>query len=158
MHRSLWLNRQHVVDGAQRPLRFETGCPVDRVLPLLFFFLFFFVPSLTSVRSRVCVGVIIASSLLTCFSRFSMASKPSFIIFEDLVEVQSVDDKQFTKVGRCHCKSENFDLEIKMDLNTQIYKVEAEDKLNLALASSLSLDDTPDQGIYEQNKSQLPAL
>ena len=32
-------------------------------------------------------------------------------------------------VGRCHCKSENFDLEIRVDLNTGVYKVEAEDKL-----------------------------
>merc|ERR1711991_678970 len=89
-----------------------------------FFSFFFFVRSLTSMRSRVGVRVSSFSFRLTRFSRFSMASKPSFIIFEDLVEVQSVDDKQFTKVGRCHCKSENFDLEIKMDLNTQIYKVD----------------------------------
>merc|ERR1712000_793336 len=85
-------------------------------------------------------------------------SKPSFILFEDIVEVQNVDDKQFAKVGRCHCKSENFDLEIKVDLNTSIYRVEAEDKLNLALASSLSLDDKPDEGVYDQNKTKSSLL
>jgi DNA-directed RNA polymerase I, II, and III subunit RPABC3 len=101
----------------------------------------------------------------------------SFILFEDIVEVQRVDDKHFNKVGelpsdvrspvrvgltrgrflqvsRCHCKSDNFDLEIKLDVNTEAYPVTVEDRLNLAIASSLSLDDKPDEGQYDQSKNK----
>lgn len=43
-----------------------------------------------------------------------------------------------------------------MDINTQIYRLEAEDKLTLAIAKSLALDDKPDQGVYDQTtKSSL---
>jgi DNA-directed RNA polymerase I, II, and III subunit RPABC3 len=79
----------------------------------------------------------------------------SFILFEDIVEVQRVDDKHFAKVSRCHCKSDNFDLEIKLDVNTNVFPVSEEDRLNLAIASSLSLDDKPDDGQYDQTKVSL---
>ena len=82
----------------------------------------------------------------------------SFILFEDIVEVQRVDDKQFSKVGRCHCKSDNFDLDIRLDVNTSVYPVAVEDRLNLAIASSLSLDDKPDEGAYDQSKNKSTLL
>lgn len=82
----------------------------------------------------------------------------SFILFEDIVEVQRVDDKQFNKVARCHCKSDNFDLEIRLDVNTSVYRVAVEDRLNLALASSLSLDEKPDDGQYDQSRNKSTLL
>jgi hypothetical protein len=39
-------------------------------------------------------------------------------------------------------------------VNTEAYPVTVEDRLNLAIASSLSLDDKPDEGQYDQSKNK----
>jgi len=83
----------------------------------------------------------------------AMSSK-SFILFEDLVEVKSVDTKHFAKVGRITAKAENYDLEFKIDVNTAIYHLAEGEKLNLAIASSLSLEYKPDEGIYDQSRDK----
>ena len=46
-------------------------------------------------------------------------------------------------MGRCHCKSENFDLEIKVDLNTSIYRVEAEGRRKRVVREGGWFDGSP---------------
>ena len=55
-------------------------------------------------------------------------------------------------------KSDNFDIEIKLDVNTSVYGVAVEDRLNLAIATSLSLDDKPDDDHYDQTKNKSTLL
>ncbi len=39
-------------------------------------------------------------------------------------------------------------------MTTSAYPIAVEDRLNLAIASSLSLDDKPDDGQYDQSKNK----
>lgn len=49
-------------------------------------------------------------------------------------------------VSRLVCESENYDLEMHVDVNTQLYPVDVGNKYTIVLASSISEDDSADKG------------
>eukprot|EP00818_Percolomonas_sp_WS_P008075 CAMPEP_0117442966 /NCGR_PEP_ID=MMETSP0759-20121206/4439_1 /TAXON_ID=63605 /ORGANISM="Percolomonas cosmopolitus, Strain WS" /LENGTH=155 /DNA_ID=CAMNT_0005234901 /DNA_START=48 /DNA_END=515 /DNA_ORIENTATION=+ len=67
----------------------------------------------------------------------------SRLLLEDIWEVKQLDQdgKKFDKVSRIECKSENYEMDLVLDVNTDIYPIEVSDKLTLALATSVDLND-----------------
>ena len=54
-------------------------------------------------------------------------------------------------MSRILARSENYEMDLTLDVNTQLYKLEVNNKFTLALAKSLSLDGTPDDGTFDQS-------
>lgn len=75
------------------------------------------------------------------------------IFFEDIFTLTDMDKggKKFDKVSRIEARSEQLDMDIILDVNTEIYPMEVGDKFTLALAPTLSLDGTPDEGVFDQS-------
>ena len=42
-------------------------------------------------------------------------------------------------------------MELVLDVNTELYPIDVNTKFSFALASTLNLDGSPDEGVYEQN-------
>jgi len=82
----------------------------------------------------------------------------SGILFEDDFVVKDIDKegKKFDKVSRIHCLSENYEMELILDVNIDIYPIDINTKLSFALAKTLNLDGSPDEGYYDQ--TQKPTL
>mmetsp|Transcript_11299 Transcript_11299/g.15641 ORF Transcript_11299/g.15641 Transcript_11299/m.15641 type:complete len:144 (+) Transcript_11299:98-529(+) len=74
---------------------------------------------------------------------------PSAVLFEDLFEIKEIDKEKFEKVSRISGISENYEMELILDVNTDIYPLDLGQKFSLALASTLNLDGTPDDGVYD---------
>eukprot|EP00026_Physarum_polycephalum_P022028 Phypoly_transcript_25755.p1 GENE.Phypoly_transcript_25755~~Phypoly_transcript_25755.p1 ORF type:complete len:169 (+),score=21.78 Phypoly_transcript_25755:68-508(+) len=74
----------------------------------------------------------------------------SGILFEDQFEVKDIDPdgKKFDRVSRIFCTSEIYEMEMWLDVNTDIYPLEHQ-RFHLALASTLNLDGTPDEGSFD---------
>mmetsp|Transcript_27361 Transcript_27361/g.27598 ORF Transcript_27361/g.27598 Transcript_27361/m.27598 type:complete len:155 (-) Transcript_27361:60-524(-) len=75
------------------------------------------------------------------------------ILFEDVFDVRQInpDGKKFDRIHRLHCRGSTFDVDLVVDINSELFDVRAGDKLAIALASTLSLDGTPDDGMYNPN-------
>ncbi|XP_073279832.1 DNA-directed RNA polymerases II and V subunit 8A-like [Primulina huaijiensis] len=71
-------------------------------------------------------------------------------LFEDIFQVEALDpdDKIFDKASRIAARSEQFDMLLHLDVNTEIYPMYVGDKFMMVLASTLNLDGTPDSGFY----------
>eukprot|EP01129_Flabellula_baltica_P005320 TRINITY_DN1919_c0_g1_i1.p1 TRINITY_DN1919_c0_g1~~TRINITY_DN1919_c0_g1_i1.p1 ORF type:complete len:138 (-),score=15.86 TRINITY_DN1919_c0_g1_i1:27-440(-) len=68
-------------------------------------------------------------------------------LFSDNFTVKSVGDKIFDRVSRFSCSSEAYEMEMVIDINTDIYEINVADSFALVLASSLYLnDDEEDRG------------
>ncbi|KAI9337163.1 RNA polymerase [Zopfochytrium polystomum] len=63
-------------------------------------------------------------------------------VFTDIFEVNDLDQdgKKFDRVSRIKATSESADMEIILDINSEIYPMRVQDKFTLTLALSLSLD------------------
>jgi DNA-directed RNA polymerase I, II, and III subunit RPABC3 len=57
-------------------------------------------------------------------------------------------------VSRLVCKSENYEMDMTLDVNVELLPVEKEFKFNVELATTLNLDGTPDSGCYEQGQEK----
>ncbi|KAJ7553792.1 hypothetical protein O6H91_06G113200 [Diphasiastrum complanatum] len=77
----------------------------------------------------------------------------SELLFEDIFRITGMDPdgKKFDKVSRIEARSEQFDMYLLLDVNTEIYPLSRDDKFTMALASTLSLDGTPDDGVFDQS-------
>lgn len=53
-------------------------------------------------------------------------------------------------VSRFRCKSDGQDFDLTVDINVDVYPLKVGDKFSLALAKTLNLDGTPDDGVYNQ--------
>lgn len=51
-------------------------------------------------------------------------------------------------VTRIEARSQNCDMFMHLDVNTEIYPMHAGDKFTMALAHTLNLDGTPDTGFF----------
>ncbi|CAI5446665.1 unnamed protein product [Caenorhabditis angaria] len=73
------------------------------------------------------------------------------VIFEDTFLVKSVDPdgKKFDRVSRYFCDSETLGMELILDINSQIYPIEANEKIRLVLATTLREDGLADEGEYD---------
>ncbi|KAB2032215.1 hypothetical protein ES319_D05G357000v1 [Gossypium barbadense] len=81
----------------------------------------------------------------------------SIILFEDifLVDKLDPDGKKFDKVTRIEARSQNCDMYMHLDVNTEIYPMHVGDKFTMALAHTLNLDGTPDTGYYTPGRKSL---
>jgi len=73
------------------------------------------------------------------------------VLFEDIFDVKDIDPegKKFDRVSRLHCESESFKMDLILDINSQIYRVDLGDKFRLVIASSMREDGTDvDSGEY----------
>eukprot|EP00898_Chlorokybus_atmophyticus_P006923 jgi/Chlat1/7231/Chrsp57S06762 len=75
------------------------------------------------------------------------------VLFEDIFDVldKDPDGKKFDRVSRVRCRSDYYEMECLLDINIDIYPVEVGEKLALALASTLDLNATPDEGTFDQS-------
>ncbi|KAF6145216.1 hypothetical protein GIB67_041411 [Kingdonia uniflora] len=71
-------------------------------------------------------------------------------LFEDIFTLKRMDPdgKKFDKVSRIEAQSEQFDMFMQLDVNTEIYPLSVGEKFTMMLAPTLSLDGTPDTGFY----------
>ena len=76
------------------------------------------------------------------------------ILFEDMfdVDLYNPDGKLFEKVSRIVCETgSTTEATLTLDVCTEVYKVKREDKIQFALASTLNLDGSPDNGLFNQS-------
>ncbi|GJQ08963.1 hypothetical protein GpartN1_g754.t1 [Galdieria partita] len=91
------------------------------------------------------------------------------VLFEDVFSVTEVDmvkdpkdpsrkvkEKKFDKVSRILCYGENYQTELLLDINNEIYPIREKEKFEMVLAPTLSLDGRPDDGLY--HPSEEPSL
>ncbi|KDP43918.1 hypothetical protein JCGZ_20928 [Jatropha curcas] len=76
----------------------------------------------------------------------------NILLFEDIFVVDKLDPdgKKFDKVSRIEAHSQNCDMFMHLDVNSEIYPMAVGDKFTMALAHTLNLDGTPDTGYYTQ--------
>ncbi|KAF3785615.1 DNA-directed RNA polymerases II IV and V subunit 8B [Nymphaea thermarum] len=74
------------------------------------------------------------------------------ILFEDIFTLTRInpDGKKFDKVSRIEARSEQFDMYMLLDVNTEIYPLKVDDKFTMVLASTLNLDGSADSGYFVQ--------
>jgi len=78
------------------------------------------------------------------------------ILFEDNFEVEEVNPKgksstAFHNVARIFAKGVTFEMELVIDIQSQLFPLRARERFQLALASTLSMDGTPDNNTYNQS-------
>jgi DNA-directed RNA polymerase I, II, and III subunit RPABC3 len=54
------------------------------------------------------------------------------------------------KVSRIEAHSENYEMDLLLDINSEIYSIKQEEKFELALATSIQKDGTPDPSGFDQ--------
>jgi DNA-directed RNA polymerase I, II, and III subunit RPABC3 len=77
------------------------------------------------------------------------------VLFEDIFTISVVDPdgKKFDRVSRLVAHSEQFDMDLLLDVNIDVYPIaRSEKKFTLALAATLNLDGTPDDGTFDQTR------
>eukprot|EP00937_MAST-01D_sp_MAST-1D-sp2_P002701 g2701.t1 len=73
------------------------------------------------------------------------------VLFEDIFDVRELnpDGKKFDRVTRCVCKGVSYEMDLVIDINSDVYPVRERDRFSCAIASTLSLDGKPDSGEYD---------
>ena len=79
--------------------------------------------------------------------------KDNPVLLNDMFEVKELnpDGKKFDKVTRLRCKSETYDLDMMIDVNSDLFPCKPSERLAVALAHTLNLEGKPDPGIYDQS-------
>ncbi|KAL1927362.1 hypothetical protein VTP01DRAFT_3991 [Rhizomucor pusillus] len=69
-------------------------------------------------------------------------SQEANVLFQDNLNITDIDPegKRFDRVSRLVARSTNYDLDIILDFNSEIYPLQAGEKIFFVLASSLSLE------------------
>ncbi|KAJ2609872.1 DNA-directed RNA polymerases I, II, and III subunit RPABC3 [Coemansia sp. RSA 1365] len=72
------------------------------------------------------------------------------ILFSDTFDVKDMDKggKKFDRISRLDGRSRTHDMSLILDVNTELYPVEAGDKFKLTLSSSLSLGDSKEPAAF----------
>jgi hypothetical protein len=60
-------------------------------------------------------------------------------------------DSSVFAVSRIQAQSQTYNLELTLDMNTEIYPMKVFDKFSLALTQRLRKDGEPDDGVYDQS-------
>ncbi|KAG2146585.1 RNA polymerase I [Suillus bovinus] len=71
-----------------------------------------------------------------------MASTSSSIVFDDIFTTNAIDKdgKKFDRVSRLYARSKNYDMDLTLDYNIELFPLVNGDSFAMALASSLSRD------------------
>ncbi|GER44037.1 DNA-directed RNA polymerases I [Striga asiatica] len=80
------------------------------------------------------------------------------VVNNDIFRVDALnpDGKKFDKVSRFSARSEQFDMVMHLDVNTEIYPMHVGEKFMMVLASTLNLDGTPDSGYISTDLAEVP--
>lgn len=75
------------------------------------------------------------------------------IVFDDVIEVKDInaDGEIFEKVSRVVCQSENYDMQVTVDINTDIFPISINQRFGFALATSITADETVEDGYWNPN-------
>jgi DNA-directed RNA polymerases I, II, and III subunit RPABC3 len=75
----------------------------------------------------------------------------STALLEDTFEIIEVDPdgKKFDKVSRLVCRGESYDMDLVLDVHSDLFKVRPQDKFKMMIASTLRLDGAPESDEYE---------
>lgn len=60
--------------------------------------------------------------------------------FDDVIKVEKIDDKKYDKVSRITARSEDLDMRLVLDVNTEIYPIHVGDRFRMVLSKSLYPD------------------
>ena len=73
-------------------------------------------------------------------------------LFEELFEVKDTSRK-FDHVGRLHCRlaEEGYELQLDLDVNSDLLDLQPGERFALLLTSTLDLDGAADAGVYDQS-------
>ncbi|KAF4623730.1 hypothetical protein D9613_001944 [Agrocybe pediades] len=68
-----------------------------------------------------------------------MAATVSSIVFDDIFTINAIDKegKKFDRVSRLYAHSKNYDMELTLDYNVELFPLQPEQNFALALATSL---------------------
>ncbi|KAF5375007.1 hypothetical protein D9758_000125 [Tetrapyrgos nigripes] len=69
-----------------------------------------------------------------------MSTNANNIVFDDMFDISDIDKegKKFDRVSRLYAHSQNYDVELTLDYNTELFPLQKGQKFALALASSLA--------------------
>ncbi|VDB99658.1 unnamed protein product [Peniophora sp. CBMAI 1063] len=64
----------------------------------------------------------------------------SNLVFDDIFRINAIDreGKKFDRVSRLYAHSQNYDMDLTLDYNIELYPLSQDDSFSLALASSLA--------------------
>ncbi|KAJ1490031.1 RNA polymerase [Baffinella frigidus] len=74
-------------------------------------------------------------------------------LLEDLFDVKDIDTdgKKFDNVSRIQATSQTYNLDLTLDVNTEIYPMKVDDRFSMALTNVLRKDGEPDDGCFDQS-------
>jgi len=77
-----------------------------------------------------------------------MANASSNIVFDDIFTISAIDKegKKFDRVSRLYGHSKNYDMDLTLDYNVELFPLEVDQSFALALASSLVRGGAPPSG------------
>ncbi|KAG6832483.1 hypothetical protein H0H92_001529 [Tricholoma furcatifolium] len=77
-----------------------------------------------------------------------MATATSSIVFDDIFTINAIDKegKKFDRVSRLYAHSKNYDMDLTLDYNIELFPLKNDDSFALALASSLARGGAPGGG------------
>ncbi|KAJ9604445.1 DNA-directed RNA polymerases I, II, and III subunit RPABC3 [Cladophialophora chaetospira] len=68
------------------------------------------------------------------------------ILFESSFKVNDINSAKYDRVSRIKAYNDNQDILLTLDVNTELYPLNVEDRITVALALSLNLDGSKDDG------------
>lgn len=68
------------------------------------------------------------------------------ILFEDAFTIQSLNSAKYERVSRLAATSSDQQISLTLDVNTELYPLNVSDRVQIALALTLNLDGSKDDG------------
>jgi len=86
-----------------------------------------------------------------------MASGLSHIVFNDEFTIDDIDKegRKFDRVSRLYAKSKNYEMDLTLDYNNELYPLKAGQTFTLSLATSLSRGSAPGKDGEGEDKEQV---
>ncbi|KAI8093197.1 RNA polymerase [Halteromyces radiatus] len=80
------------------------------------------------------------------------------ILFQDIFDIKDIDPngKRFDRVSRVIARSENYEMDLTLDVNSELYPLDIAEKFSLMLASSLALDGSTGTDTRESWRERAP--
>lgn len=68
------------------------------------------------------------------------------ILFENSFKINDINSAKYDRVSRIKAYNENQEILLTLDVNTELYPLNVDDRVTVALALSLNLDGSKDDG------------
>ncbi|KAI0048355.1 RNA polymerase [Auriscalpium vulgare] len=85
-----------------------------------------------------------------------MANTSSNVVFDDIFTIEGIDreGKKFDRVSRLYAHSKNYDMDLTLDYNIELFPLEKDQSVALALASSLARGGTAADGAAAEDEDK----